>query len=170
MGSDCAVSNIWPANHPFPQSETELRRTQLNEVGSKELYSQQGTRPWTRPMYAPQPDGLDWESILRREQTGLPGENPQSQVEIDWNSTHIQLNPDNSNFQGKLKKVWVNGSWEQMTWRQEKDDAVHFYSYNVHFNFNLIGSGSGRNLPIRNHIKCFKFVWKPFKWPSLLRK
>ena len=34
---------------------------------------------------------------------------------------------------------------------------------------NLIGSGSGRNFPIRpalggrNHKKCFKFVWKPFK-------
>ena len=29
------------------------------------------------------------ESILRREETGVRGENPQSQVEIDWNSTHI---------------------------------------------------------------------------------
>ena len=32
---------------------------------------------------APQPDGLDWESIFRREETGVPGENPRSQVEID---------------------------------------------------------------------------------------
>ena len=27
--------------------------------------------------------GLDWESILRREETGVPGEDPRSQVEID---------------------------------------------------------------------------------------
>ena len=39
---------------------------------------------------APQPDGLDWESILRREETGVPGENPRSQVEIDRNSIPIQ--------------------------------------------------------------------------------
>ena len=36
MCSDCAVSNILSANRPFSQSETELRRTQLNEVGSPE--------------------------------------------------------------------------------------------------------------------------------------
>ena len=30
------------------------------------------------------------ESILRREETGVPGGNPRSQVEIDWNSIHIQ--------------------------------------------------------------------------------
>ena len=27
--------------------------------------------------------GLHWESILRREETGAPGENPRSQLEID---------------------------------------------------------------------------------------
>ena len=31
-----------------------------------------------------------WESFLRREETWVPGENPRSQVEIDWNSAHIQ--------------------------------------------------------------------------------
>ena len=36
MGSDCMVSNILSADPPFSQSETELRRTQLNEVGSPE--------------------------------------------------------------------------------------------------------------------------------------
>ena len=36
MGSDCAVGNIWSTNRLFSQSETELRRTQLNEVGSTE--------------------------------------------------------------------------------------------------------------------------------------
>ena len=36
MGSDCAVSNILSANHPFLQSETELQGMQLNEVGSPE--------------------------------------------------------------------------------------------------------------------------------------
>ena len=30
-----------------------------------------------------QPDGIDWESILRREETGVSGENPRSQVDID---------------------------------------------------------------------------------------
>ena len=44
MDSNCAVSNIWPANRPFSQSEPELRRTQFNEVGSKELCSQLGAR------------------------------------------------------------------------------------------------------------------------------
>ena len=41
--------------------------------------------PYIRPRSstAPQPDGLDWESILRREETGVPGENTRSQVEID---------------------------------------------------------------------------------------
>ena len=32
----------------------------------------------------------DLASILRREETGVPGENPRSQVEIDWNSIHMQ--------------------------------------------------------------------------------
>ena len=31
------------------------------------------------------------ELILRRKEIGVPGENPQRQVEIDWNSAHIQL-------------------------------------------------------------------------------
>ena len=89
MGSDCAVSNIWPANRPFSQSETELRRTQLNEVGSKlGDRSLNTTHVWPRRT-APRPDGLDWEPILRTEETGVRGENPRSQVEIDWNSTHI---------------------------------------------------------------------------------
>ena len=92
-GSD-SVSNIRPANCPFSQSETELRRTQLIEVGSKELCSQLGARSldtthvWSQST-APQPDGLGWESILRREETRVSGENRRSQVEIDWNSTHI---------------------------------------------------------------------------------
>ena len=32
----------------------------------------------------------NYESILRREETEVPGENPRSQVEIDSNSIHIQ--------------------------------------------------------------------------------
>ena len=33
----------------------------------------------------------DWhESVLMREETGVPGENPQSQVEMDWNSALLQ--------------------------------------------------------------------------------
>ena len=36
MGLDSAVGNIWSANRPFLLSETELRRTQLNEAGSTE--------------------------------------------------------------------------------------------------------------------------------------
>ena len=31
-----------------------------------------------------------WVNFLRREETGVPGGNPRSQVEIDWNSIHIQ--------------------------------------------------------------------------------
>ena len=84
--------------------------------------------------------------------------------------------PITRTFRGNRKRfelsgVRITGSWEQMTWERKNDDAVQFYSYNVHFNCYLIGSGSGRNqFSIRNHKKCFKFVWKPFKWPSLLRK
>ena len=69
---------------------------QLKEVGLKEPCCWLGAQPlntihiWPRSRTAPQPDGLDWESILRREETGVPGENPRSQVEIDWNSIHIQ--------------------------------------------------------------------------------
>ena len=33
---------------------------------------------------------LHQKSILMREETGVPGENLRSQVEIDWNSAHIQ--------------------------------------------------------------------------------
>ena len=64
-----------------------------NKVEPKAYKGAPGSRytvhvwPWST---APQPDGLDWESILRREETGVPGENPRSQVEIDWNSIHIQ--------------------------------------------------------------------------------
>ena len=43
-----------------------------------------------------------------------------------------------------------------------KETSVDGASYNVNFNCNLIGSGSGRNFPIRNHKKSFKFVWTPF--------
>ena len=81
---------VWPANRPFSQSKTEFQRVQLNEVGLKELFCQLGawslntTHVWPLST-APQPDGLDWESILRREETGVPEENPQSQVEIEWN-------------------------------------------------------------------------------------
>ena len=39
---------------------------------------------------------------------------------------------------------------------------------------NLIGSGSGRNFPVRAEstfiTKCFNFVWKLLKWPLLLRR
>ena len=50
----------------FLQSQTELRRTQLNELGPKELCCRLGARPlntihvwpWST---APQPDGLQWE-------------------------------------------------------------------------------------------------------------
>ena len=31
-----------------------------------------------------------WVNFLRREETEVPGGNPRSQVEIDWNSIHIQ--------------------------------------------------------------------------------
>ena len=92
MGSNCAVSYIWPANCPFSQWETELRRTQLYEVGSKELCSQLGARPlntthvWPRSA-APQPEGLDWESILRREETGVPEKPSKS----GWD--RLKLNP-----------------------------------------------------------------------------
>jgi len=74
----------------------KFQRAQLNEVGLKEPCCQLGAQPlntihiWPQSSTAPQPEGLDWESILRREETGVPGENPRSQVEIDWNSIHIQ--------------------------------------------------------------------------------
>ena len=64
-----------------------------NKVEPKAYKGAPGSRytahvwPWST---APQPDGLDRESILRREETGVPGEDPRSQVEIDWNSIHIQ--------------------------------------------------------------------------------
>jgi len=65
MGSDCMVSNILSADPPFSQSETELRRTQLNEVGSPEtqptykICCKGGRRDWcprstTQEIY---PDG-----------------------------------------------------------------------------------------------------------------
>ena len=54
-----------------------------------------------------------------------------------------------------------------------KITTIIFFSVRERAEFNkscnLIGSGSGRNFPIRpalggrNHKKCFKFVWKPFK-------
>ena len=81
---------IW-SNPPY-----KFQRAQLNEVGLKEPCCRLGAQPlntihiWPWGSTAPQPDGLDWESILRREETGVPGENPRSQVEIDWNSIHIQ--------------------------------------------------------------------------------
>jgi len=76
----------------------KFQRAQLNEVGLKEPCCRLGAQPlntihiWPRSstVTAPQPDGLDWESILRREETEVPGENPQSQVEVDSNSIHIQ--------------------------------------------------------------------------------
>ena len=64
---------MWSANRPFSQSETELLRAQLNEVGPKELCCRLGARPlnmthvWPRST-APQPDGIGRESILRREE------------------------------------------------------------------------------------------------------
>ena len=75
-GKKVAFSNniyIWPANRPFSQSETELLRAQLNKVGPKELCCRLGARPlntchvWPRST-AQQPDGIGWESILRREE------------------------------------------------------------------------------------------------------
>ena len=66
-------NNIWSANRPFSQSETELWRAQLNEVGPKELCCRLSARPlttthvWPRST-APQPDGIGRESILRREE------------------------------------------------------------------------------------------------------
>ena len=64
---------MWSANRPLSQSETELLRAQLNEVGPKELCCRQGARPlntthvWPRST-SPQPDGIGRESILRREE------------------------------------------------------------------------------------------------------
>ena len=64
---------MWSANRPFSQSETELLRAQLNEVGPKELCCRPGARPlntthvWPRSTAA-QPDGIGRESILRREE------------------------------------------------------------------------------------------------------
>ena len=66
-------NNIWSATRPFSQSETDLRRAQLNEVGPKEQCCRVGARPlttthvWPRST-APQPDGIGRESILRREE------------------------------------------------------------------------------------------------------
>ena len=65
--------NMSSANRPFSQSETEILRAQLNEVGPKELCCRLGARPlntthvWPRST-APQPDGIGRESILRREE------------------------------------------------------------------------------------------------------
>ena len=64
---------MWSANRPLSQSETELLRAQLNEVGPKEMCCRLGARPlntthvWPRST-APQPDGIGRESILRREE------------------------------------------------------------------------------------------------------
>ena len=73
-----------------------LQMAQLNEVELKKPCCRLGAQPlntihiWPRSSTAPQPDGFYWESILRRKETGVPGENPRSQVEIDWNSILIQ--------------------------------------------------------------------------------
>ena len=87
--------SIWIWSNALYKFST-FQRAQLNEVGLKEPCYRLGPQPlntthiWPRSNTAPQPDGLDWESILRREETGVPGENPRSQVEINWNSIHIQ--------------------------------------------------------------------------------
>ena len=90
-------NNMWSANRPLSQSETELLRAQLNEVGPKELCCRLGARSlntshpcmtsehsttawWNRP-------GVDFEEGGKLE---YPEKNPRSQIEIDWNSAHIR--------------------------------------------------------------------------------
>ena len=38
-------NNTWHAKHPYSQSETELLRARLNEIGPKELCCRLGARP-----------------------------------------------------------------------------------------------------------------------------
>ena len=58
-----------------------------------------------------------WESILRREETGVPRENPRSQVEIDWNSTDIQ---QKFGFMKRVDKGWVTTMKDLESWRLER--------------------------------------------------
>ena len=63
---------------------SELQRAQLNEVGPKELCCRLGARPLnTIHIMTSEHSTTARVSILRREETGVPGENPRSQVEID---------------------------------------------------------------------------------------
>ena len=62
MGLHCAVSNIWPANCPFSQSETALRRTVTVEVRLRSTKTQPtyniccrgGRRDWCPTSTAPE--------------------------------------------------------------------------------------------------------------------
>ena len=54
--------------------------------------------------------------------------------------------PEGSSYR-EFELPGVENKWPE---RRENDGAVHVYSYTVHFNCNLIDSGSGRNLPNRN--------------------
>ena len=94
MGLDCAVGNIWSANCLFSLSETELRRTQLNQAGSTKtqptynICCRGGRRDWcprstahkinsiqivTHPDINPVQQGLT--SVNRREPVFLFGAN-----------------------------------------------------------------------------------------------
>ena len=77
--------------------------------------------------------------------------------------------------------IHVFSGVDRKNYRGRKDVHIFiFFSVRERAEFNkscnLIGSGSGRNFPIRpalggrNHKKCSKFLWKPFQWPLLLRK
>ena len=82
-------NNTWVANYPFRGAQLDC-----NEVGPKELCRRLGAHPLNTTSVcsrstAPQPDGLDWESILEWMKTGVPVENPRSQVKIDLNSTQL---------------------------------------------------------------------------------
>ena len=99
MGSDCAVSNIWPANHFFSQFETELRGTQLNEVGSKELCSQLGARPlnttheWPRSEHSTTAEwirqGVDFEEDENRRARKKPSKSGWDRLKLNPHATFL---------------------------------------------------------------------------------
>ena len=97
-----SYNNTWLANCPFRGAQLDC-----NEVGPKELCRRLGAQPLNTTSVcsrstAPQPDELDWESILEWMKTGVSVENPRSQVKIDLNSTQLK---SHTTFVGKVEGV-----------------------------------------------------------------
>ena len=78
-----------PANHPFSQSVDWIAKgaAQRGRTEGAVLPARRSAPEHDPYMFSEHSTTarLDLESILRREETGVPGENPCSEVEIDWN-------------------------------------------------------------------------------------